>query len=107
VEAHVITNKEKLKQTISICKIICMMFSDRKCILLVEFLPQGSTINAGVYCGTLTELRHAIQNKRRGMLSQGVVMLHDNACPHAAATTQDLIMTFGWEQFDIPPTAQT
>jgi histone-lysine N-methyltransferase SETMAR len=68
----------------------------------VEFLPQGSTINAGVYCNTLTKLHHAIQNKQRGMLSWGVVMLHDNAHPHTAASTQDLI-TFGWEQFDHPP----
>jgi hypothetical protein len=40
------------------------------------------------------------------MLSQGVVMLHDNACPHIAAATQDLVATFGWEQFSHPPTAQ-
>jgi hypothetical protein len=33
----------------------------------------------------------------------GVVMLHDNACPHTAAATQDLIATFGWEQFKRPP----
>jgi hypothetical protein len=31
-------------------------------------------------------------------------MLHDNARSHtAAAATQDLIGTFGWEQFDHPP----
>jgi histone-lysine N-methyltransferase SETMAR len=30
-------------------------------------------------------------------------MLHDNARPHTATTTQDLIATFGCEQFDIPP----
>jgi hypothetical protein len=30
-------------------------------------------------------------------------MLHDNACQHTAAAMQDLIMTFGWEQFDHPP----
>jgi hypothetical protein len=29
-------------------------------------------------------------------------MLHDNAHTHTAATTQDLIATFGWEQFDHP-----
>jgi hypothetical protein len=29
-------------------------------------------------------------------------MLHDNAHLHTAAATQDLIMTFGWEQFDHP-----
>jgi hypothetical protein len=37
---------------------------------------------------------------RRGMLSPGVVMLHDNARPHTAAATQDLVATFGWEQLD-------
>ena len=30
-------------------------------------------------------------------------MIHDNACPHTAIATQDLIRTFGWEQFDHPP----
>jgi histone-lysine N-methyltransferase SETMAR len=62
----------------------------------VEFLPQDSTINAGVYCNTLKKLRSAIQNKQRGM------MLHDNAHPYTATATQDLIATFGWEQFDHP-----
>jgi hypothetical protein len=37
------------------------------------------------------------------MLSQGVVMLYDNAYPHSAAATQDLIATFDWEQFGHPP----
>jgi hypothetical protein len=30
-------------------------------------------------------------------------MLCDDACPHTAAATQDLITTFGWEQFNHPP----
>jgi hypothetical protein len=30
-------------------------------------------------------------------------MLHDNARPHIVTTTQDLVATFGWEQFDQPP----
>jgi histone-lysine N-methyltransferase SETMAR len=65
-------------------------------------LPQGSTINAGVYCNTLKKLCCVIQNKQRGMFSWGVVMLHDSACPHTAAATQDLITTFGCEQFSHP-----
>jgi GT2 family glycosyltransferase len=59
--------------------------------------------NASGYCDTLEKLRRAIQNRRRGMLSRGVVKLHDNARPHTATETQDLIATFGWEQFDHPP----
>jgi histone-lysine N-methyltransferase SETMAR len=69
----------------------------------VEFLPQGSTLNPDVYCNTLKKLRRAIQSKQRGMLSRGIMMLHDNVRPHTAAAMQDLIATFGWEQFDHPP----
>jgi histone-lysine N-methyltransferase SETMAR len=41
--------------------------------------------------------------KRRGMLTRGVVLLHDNARPHTAAQTQALIMSFGWEQMNHSP----
>jgi histone-lysine N-methyltransferase SETMAR len=51
---------------------------------------------------TLKKLCRAIWNKRRGMLSRGVVMIHENAHPHTAAATQNLITTFGFEQFDHP-----
>jgi hypothetical protein len=86
---------KKIKQIIPTRKIMCTVFGDRKSVLLLEFLPEGSTINAGVYCDTLKKIHRAIQNKRRGMLSRGVVMLHDNARPHTTAATQDLIATFG------------
>jgi histone-lysine N-methyltransferase SETMAR len=80
--------KKTFKQTISTRKIMCTVFWDRKGVLLVELLPQDSTINTGVY---------------RDTLSRVAVMLHDNARPHTAATTQYLIAAFGWEQFDHPP----
>jgi hypothetical protein len=71
--------------------------------LCLKNFVSGNCVHAGVYCDTLKKLRRAIQNKRRGMLSRGVVMLHDNARPHNAAATQDLIATFGWEQPDHLP----
>jgi len=37
------------------------------------------------------------------MLSRGVVMIHGNTRSHTAAAMQNLITTFGWEQFDHPP----
>jgi len=49
------------------------------------------------------KLRHAIQNKRCGMLSATILLLHDNAWPHSAAQTQHLITSFRWEQMDHPP----
>jgi hypothetical protein len=39
----------------------------------------------------LQKLRRAIQNKRLGMLSAGIVFLHDNARPHTARRTASLL----------------
>ena len=80
---------------------MCTVFWDRKGVLLVDFLPQVSTINAGVCCNTLKKLHRMIQNKRRVMCSWGVVMIHDNTHPHTAM--QNLITTFRWEQFHHHP----
>jgi len=73
--------KTKFKQTTSTRKVMCTTFWDRKGVLLVDFLPQGSTINADVCCDTLQKSLCAIQNKRCGMLTQGVVMIYDNNPP--------------------------
>jgi len=56
-----------------------------------------------VYCETLHKLRRSIQNKQRGLLSKGVILLHDNARPHTTARTNALIKLFNWEVFDHPP----
>ena len=73
-----------------------------RCPLGTIFAP-CTTINTAVCCETLKKLRHAIQNKRRGMLSATILLLHDNAQPHCVAQTQDLITSFRWEQMDHPP----
>jgi hypothetical protein len=90
VEAHIVASKEKTRTDHFKSQDL-----HKKGARLVEFLPQCSTINAGVCCDTFKKLRRAIQNRRRGMLSRGVVMIHDNARQHTAATIQDLIVTFG------------
>ncbi|GFS54199.1 histone-lysine N-methyltransferase SETMAR [Trichonephila clavipes] len=93
----------KAKRTISIRKVMATVFWDRHGVSFVEFMQQGTTINAAAYCTTLTKLRCAIQNKRRGLLTSGFLLLHDNARPHSAINTQNLIRSFRWEQIDHPP----
>ena len=39
------------------------------------------------------------------MLSSGIVLLHDNARPHTAASTKRLLKRFRWEVFDHPPSS--
>jgi histone-lysine N-methyltransferase SETMAR len=103
MEAQIITNKEKIQTDHFNSQDHVHSVWDRRGVLLTEFLPQGSRIRADVYCDTLKKLRRAMQNKRRGMLSRGLVMLHDNSHTHTVTATQVLIATFGWEQFDHPP----
>lgn len=94
---------KKFKQTQSQRKIMATVFWDQKGVLLVDFMEPGTTITSQVYCETLSKLRRAIQNQRRGMLRSGIVLLHDNARPHTAARTIETIQKFRWEIFHHPP----
>jgi hypothetical protein len=58
-------------------KLMAAIFWDRKEAPMVEFMQQGTTVTLEVYCKTLKKLHRAIQNKRRGMLIFGVMLLHD------------------------------
>ncbi|KAJ4428910.1 hypothetical protein ANN_25904 [Periplaneta americana] len=95
--------RTKFKQSLLVRKVMCTVFWDRKGILLIDFLPRCEIVNADRYYETLRKLRCVIQNKRRGMLTAGVVLLHDNARPHTARRTAGVLTEFGWELFDHPP----
>jgi hypothetical protein len=49
------------------------------------------------------KLRRVFQKKkRRGMLTSGVVLLHDISRPHRATHTRALLEHFNWELFEHP-----
>ncbi|GFU78082.1 histone-lysine N-methyltransferase SETMAR [Trichonephila clavipes] len=98
-----IHQKPRIKTSISAKKVMAPVFWDRQGILLLEFLPPGMTLNAAAYCQTLKRLRRAIQNKCRGMLTNGVRLLHDNAWPHTALVSKALLKQFKREVLDHPP----
>ena len=50
----------------------------------------------------LRVLRRAIKSKRPGMLSDGIIILHDNARPQTANLVRDKLQRFGWETFQNP-----
>jgi len=58
------------------------IFWDSKGLLLIDYLPPNTTMNGQYYASLLLKLRNAIKEKRRGMLMQGVWLLHDNAPIH-------------------------
>jgi hypothetical protein len=89
--------KKKFKTVQSSGKVMAAVFWDVHRILLVDFTPPGSTINAAVYQETLKTLKEAIQCKRPGLLTKGlgVLLLHDSARPHSAAATMNLLNSWG------------
>jgi transposase len=101
---HSASPKEnKFKQTLSARKIMGTVFWDRRSVLLLDFMTQGKTINADVYCEPVSKLRRAIHNKRRGLLSSGVLLFHDNTRPHTAARTRQLLEQLQAKVFENPP----
>ncbi|GFU29893.1 uncharacterized protein TNCV_1686821 [Trichonephila clavipes] len=91
--------RAKFKQLLLVRKVMCMVFWDRKGILLIDFLPRGETVNADrYYCITQGKLRRVIQNKMREMLKAGVcLLLRDNDRPHTARRTAAVFTEFGRE----------
>ncbi|GFV52547.1 hypothetical protein TNCV_1918651 [Trichonephila clavipes] len=76
--------KIKAIQMVSKHKIMATLFWVQCSVLLVDLIPQGTTINSGVYCATLRKLQRVLQDKRCSMLSKGVLLLHDKARPHSS-----------------------
>ena len=64
------------------------VFWDSQGVLLEHYLERGTTVNSVGYSEMLsTGLKPAIRIKRQGLLSSGVLLLHDNARPHTALQT--------------------
>jgi hypothetical protein len=64
-----INKLREFKQMLATRKLMATVFWDRKGVLMVEFMKQGTTITSEVYCKTLKRLCRVIQNKRRRMLA--------------------------------------
>jgi len=66
-------------------------------------MEKGVTVTSVNYCNMLrNELRPAIRSKRRGSLTQGVLLLHDNARTHTAHLTVNSIRQLNWEVLEHP-----
>ena len=65
-------------------------------------MEKGVTVTSVNYSNMLrNELRPAIRSKRRGRLTEGVLLLH-NARPHTAQLTINTILQLNWEVLEHP-----
>jgi hypothetical protein len=61
---------------------------------MVEFMQQRIIVLSEVYCKTLKKtLNGGIQNKRHGLLTSSVVLIHDNSCSHKLLACKNCSIT--------------
>ena len=102
MEAHFIANKDEIQAHHFNSEASARCFGTEKAYCLWTSCLKALKSTQVSIATHKKKLRRAIHNKWRGILSRGVVMIHENARPNTAAATQNHITTFGWEQFDHP-----
>jgi hypothetical protein len=106
VKAPCLTSSEEIQEN-------AMMASnclDSQGIIMIDYPEQGRTINGTYYGDELKRLRPEIACKRRGTLTQGVPLPHDNALAHISQVAMAVATNCGFEirphpQYspDLPP----
>jgi histone-lysine N-methyltransferase SETMAR len=67
-------------------------------------MPRGKTVNSATYADLLNNhLCPTIKSKRRGLLSTGVLLQHDNAQPHTARSPVAKIQDLSFKCLSHPP----
>ncbi|GFY24962.1 mariner Mos1 transposase [Trichonephila clavipes] len=95
------SKKSKVMHTSSGKVMGCPSF-DQKGPLLAEFLERKPIINVQRYQAFLQNLRRTIKSKCPGMLSNGVILLHDNVHPHTANAVKTTLQQFQWKTLGHP-----
>ena len=95
--------KKKFESQPSAGKVLLTIFWDSQGVILEQYLERGATVNSVRYSEMLsTEVKTAIRTKRRGILSSGVLLLHDIARPHTAIHTLQTLEKLGFTVLEHP-----
>lgn len=94
---------KKFKVEKSTSKLMATVFWDSEGVLLIDYLPKGTTMNGQYYANLLAQTREAVLQKRRGKLARGVLFLQDNAPVHTARVSRQTLKDTGFSEIDHPP----
>jgi hypothetical protein len=79
------------------------IFWDSQGPILETYLEGGTTVTSATYCDMLQGgLKPAVCYERRGRLLEGILLLHDNACPHTTARMLESLRKLKWEVMEHP-----
>lgn len=93
----------KFRTQASAGKVMATVFWDSEGILLVDYMPHKTTITGETYAVLLEKLKDAIKEKRRGKVTRGVLLLHDNAPVHKSRIAMAAVRNCGFEELNHPP----
>jgi len=93
----------KFRKIASADKVLASVFWDSKGVLMIDYLERGKTVTGVYYAELIHKLRSAIKEKRRGKLSDGVLLHHDNAPAHTSAVAVATVRECGFELLSHPP----
>lgn len=94
---------KKFKVVPSAGKVMATIFWDCDGVLLIDYKEKGVNITGQYYANIVHQLRDAIKEKRRGKLTKGVLLLHDNAPVHTAHIAKAAIAECGFGTITHPP----
>lgn len=94
---------KKAKVNQSVKKLMATIFWDCEGILLIDFKERNTVVNAAYYSDLLRQLRQKIIEKRRGKITRGVRLLHDNSPVHTAAISKSTVKECGFIEINHPP----
>lgn len=96
--------KEKFHLDKSKGKVMLEVFFDYKGLIHYEFIPDGKTVNQGLYVDILRRLRDAIRRKRpEKWTGNDWILLHDNAPAHRSLLVQEYLAKNNVATLEHPP----
>jgi len=84
-------------------KFLTSTFWDEDGILLIDYLPNGQTINAEYYLSLLVHWKDILKGKCRGKVTKSVLFLHEDAPAHRALATQKKLAHLDFQCLDHQP----
>ena len=85
-------------------KLMMTVFFSGAGMELVDYLPEGKTIDSEYFCSVvLTTLKDNISKRRLATGIQGTLLHYDNAPAHSAKSTKHFIDAISWERLPQPP----
>jgi len=79
---------KKFRTQPSAGKVMLTLFWNTRGVILEHYMPRGYIVTSTTYADLLkNHLRPAIKSKKRGHLSTGALLQHDNARSHTALST--------------------